>query len=146
MTGETTQTGGEPAYPSYEAIVASWGFEVVEFNTFGYYQGDHAVLLRDGDRWGVTVFGYGSCSGCDALQDIIGYRDETGWATRPEVVELSDGLREAVQWFDSRAEMVAWLRRVTTGELASDDPIRWWFYETETKAWASDLAAVGGSQ
>lgn len=54
----------------YEELVGSWGHEVLSFDTIGSYQGDHLVLLRDGDRYGIVVIGYGSCSGCDALQAV----------------------------------------------------------------------------
>ncbi len=93
-------------YASYESLVARWGFEVVDMTIFGSYQGDYAVLLRDGDRWGWTVFGYGSCSGCDALEAAVGYSDDDPWNS--DVQELSDGLLSGVKWGTS-AELVTHL-------------------------------------
>lgn len=55
------------------------------------YQGSSVVLLRDGDRYGVLVFGWGSCSGCDALQACD---------TVEEATELRDELHRSILWFD----------------------------------------------
>jgi hypothetical protein len=65
------------------------------------YQGDSRVLYRGSDgRWGVLLFGWGSCSGCDALQCCDTYED---------LEKLRQGLVESVQW-GTAAETAAYLR------------------------------------
>lgn len=54
--------------PTYQEGFKSLGFEILEWVTFGTYQGDYAVILKEDDTLGFVVIGYGSCSGCDALE------------------------------------------------------------------------------
>ena len=56
------------------------------------YQGDTRVLYRDGTRYGWLNFGWGSCSGCDALQACY---------TIEEIQSLMDSLYSEITWFDS---------------------------------------------
>lgn len=53
------------------------------------YQGDSMVLFRDGSRFGYLVFGWGSCSGCDALQACGSYE---------EIDSLRASLSESIRW------------------------------------------------
>ena len=65
------------------------------------YQGDSRVLFRDGERYGVLIFGWGSCSGCDALQACDTYEEvddlrhqlegEIVWGTREETLAYIKG-------------------------------------------------------
>ena len=63
------------------------------------WSGDSRVLYRDGDRFGVLTFGWGSCSGCDSLQRCYSYE---------EVDRLRNGLVADIKW-GSREETVAYL-------------------------------------
>lgn len=56
------------------------------------YQGDSFLIYEKDDKYGYLTFGWGSCSGCDALQacNSIG-----------EVQELMDRLYLSIEWFDS---------------------------------------------
>lgn len=54
--------------PTYGEGLKSLGFEILEWVTFGSYQGDYAVILKKDETLGFVVIGYGSCSGCDALE------------------------------------------------------------------------------
>lgn len=54
------------------------------------YQGDSRVLYDDGYMVGILVFGWGSCSGCDALQAC---------STIDDVQELCDELQDKIHWF-----------------------------------------------
>lgn len=63
------------------------------------YQGDSRLLFRDGNRIGVMIFGWGSCSGCDALQACQTYAG---------IEELRTELHNGVHWFDSVAEALAY--------------------------------------
>jgi hypothetical protein len=64
------------------------------------YQGDTRMLLRQGERYGVLTFGWGSCSGCDALQACN---------TVEEVTALRDQLWNDIVWQDTPAAMRAYL-------------------------------------
>ena len=64
------------------------------------YQGDSRVLYKDGDRYGLLIFGWGSCGGCDALQACD---------TREEVDALIRELHEKVQWM-SGPEMLSYFQ------------------------------------
>ena len=59
------------------------------------YQGDSRVLYCDGERWGWLQFGWGSCSGCDALQACESIE---------EIQTLMDGLYTDIKWFSSTEE------------------------------------------
>jgi hypothetical protein len=62
-------------------------------------QGDSRVLFADGERRGYLQFGWGSCSGCDALQAADSYQ---------ELEQLRASLVEAIRWFDSAKDALAW--------------------------------------
>lgn len=63
-------------------------------------QGDSRVLYQDGERFGLLLFGWGSCSGCDGLQAC---------SSKAEVEELARGLEAQVKWLP-RSEMAAYMR------------------------------------
>lgn len=89
--------GGE----SYEPMLRSMGYEVLLQVDEGSYSGDSRLLYRDGARIGYLMFGWGSCSGCDALQACSSYA---------EAEKLRDELHRSIQWFDSPAAALAWVR------------------------------------
>ncbi len=62
------------------------------------YQGDSRVLYRDGSKIGYLQFGWGSCSGCDALQGCDSYGD---------IDDLMNSLSNTIKWFDSPAEALS---------------------------------------
>ncbi len=76
----------------YGPLLGSLGEIVVRVDD-NNYQGDSRVLYRAaGDRdgiWGFLFFGWGSCSGCDALQACDTYED---------VEKLRQGLAESIAW------------------------------------------------
>lgn len=84
------------SYHSYDKLISSLEHEVVLQVDDNDYQGDSRVLLRDGDRYGLMVFGWGSCSGCDALYACD---------TLAEVDELRKKLAGEIIWKDSKSEM-----------------------------------------
>lgn len=117
--------------PDYETMVRSWGPTVLNFETFGSYQGDHLALLASGDRVGLVVFGYGSCSGCDELEAI----SPSHWACDDDsctcdwgpVEELSRRLAGSVHWEDSREALAEWVN--------SSPENHWWSYDEEIANW-----------
>jgi len=88
--------------PSYDQIIARFGDVVIKVEDDDY-QGDTRVLYRhwhwkdgrDVQRIGYLRFGWGSCSGCDALQACT---------SEEEVEDLINELRSSIKWFDSKEE------------------------------------------
>jgi hypothetical protein len=83
----------------YRELLALIG-EPVVVTQVGSYQGDYLVLFKgdddlDDDLWGFLTFGYGSCSGCDALQSCGSAQD---------LQELYERLRDSTKW-ESKAVM-----------------------------------------
>lgn len=81
----------------YERIYRALGSVVWE-EDFGDYQGD-TLVLYEGFR--TLTFGWGSCSGCDALQACSGHED---------VAELIADLRRSIIDHKDLGGLVAWLR------------------------------------
>lgn len=115
-------------YVSYEDIVKSWGWTVLNFETFGSYQGDHLALLERGAEVGLIVFGYGSCSGCDELESITPYGYDEGepvdWSP---VTNFATQLRESVHWESSRDALRNW--------IDAHPENHWWSYDDEISGW-----------
>ena len=65
----------------------------------GDYSGDTRVLYDNDGRIGHLIFGWGSCSGCDALQ---------GCNTVEDVQELCNDLENSIRWFDTKEEAIEW--------------------------------------
>lgn len=108
----------------YNELVGALGLEVIKTEDFGSFQGDTITLVKEGERYGVLVFGWGSCSGCDALQACH------EWS---QVDELALDLYRAIRWSDTR-EGIA--------EVVEDADHRneWFLYDEEAKAFLDDLA------
>ncbi len=85
----------------YDSLIASFEVQALLKVDDNNYQGDTRVLLRDGRRWGILIFGWGSCSGCDALEAC---------GSRAEVVELRDEMWGNVHWELDAAAMLAYVR------------------------------------
>lgn len=120
-------------YVDYSDIVADWGYEILAHKTFGEWQGDLVYLLSHGNRIGLAVIGYGSCTGCDALLAADDWGRTGPWRECEPIMELSRSLRESVRWFNDRAGLLAWLETV---ENRND----WWFYDADVLAYVRELA------
>ena len=114
------------ADPSIDGLVASWGYGVVASKTFGSWQGDIAYIFANGDRLGIIVIGYGSCSGCDAFEAATPFGDDADWS---QLESLRFEWREAVRWFDSPVEALVAL------DLASARGSDWWVFDKEIIEW-----------
>ena len=79
----------------YTPLLDSMGYETLLSVDDSDSQGDSRLILRDGARYGVLIFGWGSCSGCDALQ---------GCSSMKEIDDLRTSLRDSVKWFEPKAE------------------------------------------
>ena len=92
------QDGHYISFGDYNPIIKSFGNVVVQVDDSDY-QGDSRILYNEGGKIGYLKFGWGSCSGCDALQACNTYAD---------VDQLIGELRDQVIWFDTPAECLAW--------------------------------------
>jgi hypothetical protein len=88
LTEKRSDYGGL-GYYSYDELVTSQGAEIVLAESDHDYQGDTYYLLRQGNRYGYLVVGWGSCSGCDALE---------GCSTFEDVRQLRDMLVQGIWW------------------------------------------------
>jgi hypothetical protein len=81
-------------YADYQPILNEFGEILLQVDDSDY-QGDSRLLYRDNNKIGYLNFGWGSCSGCDALQACD---------TIEEVQDLMDYLYNMIKWFDSKKE------------------------------------------
>ncbi len=83
---------------SYELALEEAGAKVLEFKSFGSYQGDWWAKVEYNGEIGWIAGSYGSCSGCDAFEAEFGYGsehcDEHRW-TYVEVV--TDSCSECIE-------------------------------------------------
>jgi len=108
----------------YYPILESFG-EILVQSDDDDYQGDSRVLYRDADRYGILIFGWGSCSGCDALQAAD---------TLKEVDELIAGLADGIRW-GSLGETIDYMK---THDWGGDFSC----HSDETKVFVRDAIAV----
>lgn len=94
--------------PTYRDLIDSMQVTVIFEYEVGDYQGDTMYLLQQGwNKYGYLHIGWGSCSGCDALQDVIDY----DWPqSKPRVEEFRDELFSRIEWFDSKEAVEKFLR------------------------------------
>lgn len=89
------------SWGNYSPMISSFGRIVIEVSV-NDYQGDTWVLYHDEDnRIGHLIFGWGSCSGCDALQ---------GCNSIDEVEELREQLERSIMWFSNPQEALDWFK------------------------------------
>jgi hypothetical protein len=75
----------------YTPMIDSFGTLILREDEEGYQGDTFCIIAREG-KFGFLVFGWGSCSGCDALQACRNYDD---------LQELADNLESSIKWFDS---------------------------------------------
>lgn len=85
----------------YDALLATFEHDVLIKVDQNDYQGDSWVLFQDGGRIGYLVFGWGSCSGCDALEAC---------ESVTELAELQTRLYDSIHWEESAAAMLAYFQ------------------------------------
>lgn len=89
-------------HPSYDAIVQSFGTIICEAHTQDW-QGDSLYALKDlaASTYGFLCFGWGSCSGCDALEACN---------TAEDLQELMDDLLSSIIPFDDKESLCTFLK------------------------------------
>lgn len=91
-----TEAKGEYFYGpgDYGPLLDSFGYlELLRVDDRDY-QGDSRVIYQSANRIGFLQFGWGSCSGCDALQACNSMK---------EIDDLRTSLHDSIKWFDSPA-------------------------------------------
>lgn len=81
-------------WPSYDDLVETHGTILIETHA-GDYQGDSFYLVSNENLYGIIIFGWGSCSGCDALEACSSYEELEElrlsltpiWRTKDEIIE-----------------------------------------------------------
>jgi hypothetical protein len=106
----------------YQPMIDAFGKVAIQVED-NDYQGDTRVLYDNDGKIGFLVFGWGSCSGCDALQACSNY---------DEVQELCDELQNKIQWFASKEEALAWAKE-------KDWEIEFYWHEEETKEFVREI-------
>jgi hypothetical protein len=84
----------------YQPIINSFGDILVQVDDDNY-QGDSLILLEKDGKYGLLQFGWGSCSGCDALQSCESHED---------VDELIESLHNRIVWHDNIKDMIKVIR------------------------------------
>lgn len=88
-------------WSDYDLMLKSFG-EVICQGDFGSYQGDTLAILFDDGKYGYILFGWGSCSGCDALQACYGDMDKLN--------DLAKRMWDSIVWYDTPQELIDWLK------------------------------------
>ena len=83
---------------AYEELYKQFGTVLIQID-IGLYSGDTFVVLEKDGKYGYLVFGWGSCSYCDALLGCSDFDDLQG---------LSDHLETSIKWFDTKDELKEW--------------------------------------
>lgn len=118
ITAEILQAEFKNHYDvTYERLVELGAGTVVVTEMIGDYQGDYHFLVKDGENYAHVVTGYGSCSGCDALQDCddfaeiadLGNSICTGiiWRTREEILKHIEEHDAEGSWYGKEKEQWA---------------------------------------
>lgn len=115
---------------SYQPMLDSFGTILVQVDD-NDYQGDSRVLYRDGQRFGWLQFGWGSCSGCDALQACDSFA---------EIEKLMEELCSQVRWFDSAAECLKFFNEHDWESDYSNDREEQKKFIADCKAYLSGVA------
>lgn len=80
--------GAYYGWSSYNPMIQSFGQVLLQVDDADY-QGDTRVLLKNENKYGILIFGWGSCSGCDALQACSNYE---------ELADLYVGMWNRIRW------------------------------------------------
>ena len=85
-------------WSDYTPMINAFGNVAIRVDS-GNYSGDTYVLYNEGHKFGYLSFGWGSCTGCDALQAC---------KNLDEVQTLCDELYNSIKWFKPQSEALDW--------------------------------------
>lgn len=104
---------------SYDEIVRAMAEKVLIESDDDDWQGDSYRLLQnggeEGQNYGILIFGWGSCSGCDMLQSC---------STPQDYQELADKLWQGIRWFTDLESLARYLQ-------TEDQETVHWYNENE---------------
>lgn len=113
---------------AYVALATEEDDEVIyEQDVDDDYSGDLIAVIRRAGQWGFLQTGYGSCSGCDAIQDAL-------YGGIDQLRTVRDEVRAKVHWEPSKADLVAYIEARTP----END---WWLDSERGEAARSALLA-----
>ncbi len=98
--------------------------EILAHEYLGSYQGDVVFLVDGAEGFGLLVIGYGSCSGCDALEAC---------ESQEQVDKIGESILEGIKWFDTLQEAKDYILNNDIQEL------KWYAHDA---AWASFIDKV----
>lgn len=109
----------------YNKLLDSFGYEIVLKIDDADYRGDSRVLFKNGNRYGILFFGWGSCSGCDALR---------GCESLKEVEALRQRLSNKIHW-DSASALLKYVEE-------KDWALEWSWHSTETRGFIDKVKNI----
>ena len=107
----------------YDEIVSIQG-EIVKDWIIGDWQGDYVYLLKNNDWYSLVVVGYGSCSGCDALEAC---------ENNEEFELLKQSILNDIRW-GSKQDIL--------DQISDEEINRWYFHESEWKDIAKEIREI----
>lgn len=113
----------EGYWDDYQPMLDEFGEILVQVDD-NDYQGDSFLIYRNNSQYGLLTFGWGSCSGCDALQACDNIN---------EVQELMNSLYDSITWFNSLQELKDY--------ISNDDIIelKWYYYSDIFKSFREQV-------
>jgi hypothetical protein len=116
----------------YNDLVLTMGVEIIEQETFGEFEGDIVYHVKRGDEHGILIVGFGSCSGCDALQGTLCYSDEWTDDIERNVTALRDQLQASIIWPTEGKTLTEMIEERISGSG--------WWENTEVETYARMIA------
>lgn len=106
----------------YQPIIENFGDILIQVDDRSY-SGDTRVLLKGSMGYGVLIFGWGSCSGCDSLQACSSY---------DEIDELITDIYNDIIWFSTLDSCKVWAEN-------RDWELQYSWHQEETKEFVDQL-------
>lgn len=99
---EDLREGSSYCYTDYSSLIDSFELEIIIEEHNGGYQGDSYYLFKNPEgSLGILIFGWGSCSGCDALEACD---------TKEEIYSLRDELYDDIHWEPTKEQMTQYVK------------------------------------
>jgi len=120
-------------YYSYEDLLESYGHKILIKVDQDDYQGDSMVLFYNekidtNQKYGFMVYGWGSCSGCDALEGCD--------SNYKEVQDLADSMEQSITWFESYKDFKRYI------DDRGKDSVNWYDNGELMKEFRSELVKI----
>lgn len=95
---------------SYKGALEAAGAKVLQFESFGSYQGEWWAKVEYQGKTGWINGSYGSCSGCDSFEAEFGYSDMESTPERLKAfgMDYLDNLKSDAEAVASASEHLEW--------------------------------------